>query len=137
MTEISVGIYRFRDEDALHAALASAEAAAVMADVPRITDATVSRSVGTRSDLGGVAWVYTTANGTRRPTSFLQLKSKHDGILSSQSTRCRRHPVAANCLAEIPTEVRTGLPQQRGHKLQEKQRGKRSARFRSSLQGAA
>ncbi|SDA25010.1 EthD family reductase [Sphingomonas sp. NFR15] len=45
--EVSVGLYRFRDEDALHAALASAETAAVMADVPRFTDATVSRSVGT------------------------------------------------------------------------------------------
>jgi len=45
--DISVGIYRFRDEAALHAALASAETAAVMADVPRFTDATVSRSIGT------------------------------------------------------------------------------------------
>ena len=45
--DVSVGIYRFRDEAALHAALASAETAAVMADVPRFTDATVSRSVGT------------------------------------------------------------------------------------------
>jgi uncharacterized protein (TIGR02118 family) len=45
--DVSVGIYRFRDEDALHAALASAETAAVMADVPRFTDATVSRTVGT------------------------------------------------------------------------------------------
>ena len=44
--DVSVGIYRFRDEDSLHAALASAETAAVMADVPRFTDATVSRSVG-------------------------------------------------------------------------------------------
>jgi len=43
----SVGIYRFRDEAALHAALASAETEAVMADVPRFTDATVSRAVGT------------------------------------------------------------------------------------------
>jgi hypothetical protein len=43
--DVSVGIYRFRDEDALHAALASAETAAVMADVPRFTDATVSRIV--------------------------------------------------------------------------------------------
>jgi hypothetical protein len=42
---VSVGIYRFRDEDALHTALASAESATVMADVPRFTDATVSRSV--------------------------------------------------------------------------------------------
>jgi len=46
MAEVSVGIYRFRDEGALRAALASAETAAVMADVPRFTDATVSRSVG-------------------------------------------------------------------------------------------
>ncbi|OWJ64169.1 hypothetical protein BWR60_26075 [Inquilinus limosus] len=45
--DVSVGIYRFRDEAALHAALASAETAAVMADVPRFTDAAVSRSVGT------------------------------------------------------------------------------------------
>ena len=45
--DVSVGIYRFRDEAALHAALASAETAAVMADVPRFTDATVSRSIGT------------------------------------------------------------------------------------------
>ncbi|MFS2108056.1 EthD family reductase [Sphingomonas sp. Sphisp140] len=45
--DVSVGIYRFRDEDALHAALASAETAEVMADVPRCTDATVSRTVGT------------------------------------------------------------------------------------------
>lgn len=45
--DVSVGIYRFRDEDALHAALASAETDAVMADVPRFTDAKVSRMVGT------------------------------------------------------------------------------------------
>ncbi|WP_343717004.1 EthD family reductase [Inquilinus sp.] len=45
--DVSVGIYRFRDEAALRAALASAETAAVMADVPRFTDATVSRSIGT------------------------------------------------------------------------------------------
>lgn len=45
--DVAVGIYRFRDEDALHAALASVETAAVMADVPLFTDATVSRSVGT------------------------------------------------------------------------------------------
>jgi len=44
--DVSVGIYRFRDEAALHAALASAETAAVMSDVPRFTDATVSRSIG-------------------------------------------------------------------------------------------
>lgn len=43
---VSVGIYRFRDEAALHAALASAETEAVMADVPQFTDATVSRSIG-------------------------------------------------------------------------------------------
>lgn len=45
--DVSVGIYRFRDVDALHAALASAETEAVMADVPGFTDATVSRGVGT------------------------------------------------------------------------------------------
>jgi uncharacterized protein (TIGR02118 family) len=45
--DVSVGLYRFRDEDALHAALASPETAAVMADVPRFTDASVSRTVGT------------------------------------------------------------------------------------------
>ena len=44
--DVSVGIYRFRDEAALHAALASAEADAVMADVPRFTDATVARMIG-------------------------------------------------------------------------------------------
>jgi hypothetical protein len=44
--DVSVGIYRFRDEAALHAALASAETEAVMVDVPRFTDATVSRSIG-------------------------------------------------------------------------------------------
>lgn len=44
--DVSVGIYKFRDEDALHAALASPETEAVMADVPRFTDATVSRAVG-------------------------------------------------------------------------------------------
>lgn len=42
---VSVGIYRFRDEAAMHAALASAETEAVMSDVPHFTDATVSRSV--------------------------------------------------------------------------------------------
>lgn len=44
--DISVGIYRFRDEASLRAALASAETDAVMADVPRFTDASVSRIVG-------------------------------------------------------------------------------------------
>jgi hypothetical protein len=43
---VSAGIYRFRDEAALHASLASAETGTVMADVPRFTDATVSRSIG-------------------------------------------------------------------------------------------
>lgn len=43
--DVSVGVYRFRDEAALHGALASAETEAVMADVPRFTDATVSRSI--------------------------------------------------------------------------------------------
>ena len=45
--DVSVGIYRFCNEAALHAALASAETEAVMADVPSFTDATVSRSIGT------------------------------------------------------------------------------------------
>ena len=45
--DVAVGIYRFRDVEALHVALASSEAAAVMADVPRFTDATVSRAVNT------------------------------------------------------------------------------------------
>lgn len=44
--DVSVGIYRFRDEAALHAALASIETATVMADVPFFTDAVVSRSIG-------------------------------------------------------------------------------------------
>lgn len=44
--DISVGIYRFRDEAALRAALASAETDAVMGNVPRFTDATVSRTLG-------------------------------------------------------------------------------------------
>lgn len=44
---VSLGVYRFRDEAALHRALASAETEAVMADVPRFTDATVSRSIAT------------------------------------------------------------------------------------------
>jgi hypothetical protein len=44
--DVSVGIYRFRDETALHAALASAEIETVMADVSRFTDATVSRLIG-------------------------------------------------------------------------------------------
>jgi hypothetical protein len=44
--DVSVGIYLFRDVDALHAALASAETAAVMADVPRFTDASVSKAIG-------------------------------------------------------------------------------------------
>ncbi|MCS0504716.1 EthD domain-containing protein [Ancylobacter mangrovi] len=44
---VSVGIYQFRDEAALHAALASSEIETVMDDVPRFTDATVSRTLGT------------------------------------------------------------------------------------------
>lgn len=44
--DVSVGIYRFRDDTALHAALASSETEAVMADVPRFTDAAVSRIIG-------------------------------------------------------------------------------------------
>ena len=43
--DVSIGVYRFRDGAALHAALASAETEAVMADVPRFTDAAVSRSI--------------------------------------------------------------------------------------------
>lgn len=43
--DVSVGVYRFRDEAALNAALASAETGAVMADVPRFTDAKVSRMI--------------------------------------------------------------------------------------------
>lgn len=45
--EVSIGIYQFRDENALHAALASAETVTVMADVPRFTDASVSRALST------------------------------------------------------------------------------------------
>ncbi|MGX1354083.1 hypothetical protein AB7M49_007704 [Bradyrhizobium elkanii] len=44
--DVSVGIYRFRDESALHAALASAETDAIMDDIPRFTDAKVSRIIG-------------------------------------------------------------------------------------------
>lgn len=45
--DVSVGIYRFCDEASIHRALASAETETVMADVPRFTDATVSRIIGT------------------------------------------------------------------------------------------
>ncbi|WP_458097892.1 EthD family reductase [Roseomonas sp. WA12] len=44
--DVTVGIYRFRNTASLHAALASADTESVMADVPRFTDATVSRSIG-------------------------------------------------------------------------------------------
>jgi len=44
--DVSVGIYRFRDEAALYAALASAGTDVVMADVARFTDANVSRIIG-------------------------------------------------------------------------------------------
>ncbi|RJF74262.1 hypothetical protein [Rhodopseudomonas palustris] len=44
--DVSVGVYQFRDEAALRAALASADAKAVMDDVPRFTDANVSRMIG-------------------------------------------------------------------------------------------
>ncbi|USU05625.1 EthD family reductase [Sphingomonadaceae bacterium OTU29LAMAA1] len=44
--DVSIGIYRFRDEAAIHAALASPETATVMADVPCFTDASVSRVIG-------------------------------------------------------------------------------------------
>lgn len=43
---VSVGIYRFRDEASIHAALGSPELETVMADVPRFTDADVSRIIG-------------------------------------------------------------------------------------------
>lgn len=46
-TDVSVGIYRFRDMGALHAALVSTETAAIMADVPCFTDASVSRALST------------------------------------------------------------------------------------------
>jgi cyclic-di-GMP-binding biofilm dispersal mediator protein len=45
-----------------------------------------------RSDCAGFAWAKPTANGTRRPTSFLQSEDKHDDILQSQGIRCRRQP---------------------------------------------
>lgn len=44
--DVSIGIYRFRDEAAIHAALASRETETVMADVPFFTDASVSRIIG-------------------------------------------------------------------------------------------
>lgn len=44
--DVSVGVYKFRDEAAIHAALASPETDTVMADVPRFTDAKVSRIIG-------------------------------------------------------------------------------------------
>lgn len=44
--DVSVGIYKFRDEAGIHAALASRETQIVMADVPRFTDANVSRVIG-------------------------------------------------------------------------------------------
>jgi len=44
--DVSIGIYKFRDEAAIRAALASPETEAVMADVPRFTDASVSRIIG-------------------------------------------------------------------------------------------
>lgn len=44
--DVSIGIYKFRDEAAIHAALASSETEAVMADVLRFTDASVSRIIG-------------------------------------------------------------------------------------------
>ena len=45
-SDVSIGIYKFRDENAIHAALASHETETVMADVPRFTDADVSRILG-------------------------------------------------------------------------------------------
>ena len=44
--DVSVGIYNFRDEAAIRAALASPETETVMADVPHFTDASVSRIIG-------------------------------------------------------------------------------------------
>lgn len=44
--DVSIGIYSFRDEAAIHAALASPGTEAVMADVPHFTDASVSRIIG-------------------------------------------------------------------------------------------
>lgn len=44
--DVSIGIYKFRDEAAIHEALASRETDDVMADVPRFTDASVSRIIG-------------------------------------------------------------------------------------------
>lgn len=44
--DVSIGIYKFRDEAAIHAALTSPETETVMADVPRFTDADVSRVIG-------------------------------------------------------------------------------------------
>jgi hypothetical protein len=44
--DVSVGIYRFSDEAAIHRALVSAETETVMADVSRFTDAAVSRIIG-------------------------------------------------------------------------------------------
>ena len=44
--DVSVGFYRFRDEASLHAALASADTDAIMDDVPRFTDANVTRMIG-------------------------------------------------------------------------------------------
>lgn len=44
--DVSIGIYKFRDEAAIQAALASYETETVMADVPRFTDADVSRIIG-------------------------------------------------------------------------------------------
>lgn len=45
-TDRSIGIYKFRDEAAIYTALASRETEKVMADVPRFTDASVSRIIG-------------------------------------------------------------------------------------------
>lgn len=44
--DVSIGIYTFRNKAAIHAALASCETETVMADVPRFTDANVSRIIG-------------------------------------------------------------------------------------------
>lgn len=44
--DVAIRIYNFRDKAAIHAAPASRETETVMADVPRFTDARVSRTIG-------------------------------------------------------------------------------------------
>jgi hypothetical protein len=77
---VSVGIYQFRDEDSLHAALASAETHAVMADVPRHGCRRVSGSEPSTL-IARASWpAKPPANGTRRSTSFLRSQDKRNGI---------------------------------------------------------